>query len=80
MILDPKSAPTTPTRPSAPDPKFDNWAKGSAITLVKNDAYRNAAAVKLKKVTFRSSTTRCAGGRNARGRHDGMPRFAPCRA
>jgi len=54
VILDPKSAATTATKPIGTGPfKFDSWAKGSAVTLVKNDAYRSAAAVKLKKVTYR---------------------------
>ena len=45
VILDPKSAPTTATKPIGTGPfRFDTWAKGSSITLVKNDAYRNAAA------------------------------------
>jgi peptide/nickel transport system substrate-binding protein len=29
------------------------WAKGSSVTLTKWDGYRNAAAIKMKKVTFR---------------------------
>ncbi|MEO8058665.1 MAG: ABC transporter substrate-binding protein [Burkholderiales bacterium] len=54
VILDPKSAATTATKPVGTGPfKLENWAKGSSITLVKYDAYRNAAAVKMKKVTFR---------------------------
>ena len=54
VILDPKSAATTASKPVGTGPyKFESWAKGSAVTLAKNDAYRNAAAVKLKKVTFR---------------------------
>jgi len=54
VILDPKSAATTSTKPIGTGPfKFDSWAKGASVTLVKNDAYRNAAAVKLKKVTYR---------------------------
>jgi peptide/nickel transport system substrate-binding protein len=54
VILDPKSAATTASKPIGTGPyKFESWARGSAITLVRNDAYRNAAAVKLKKVTFR---------------------------
>ena len=54
VILDPKSAATTATKPIGTGPyKFESWAKGSSVTLVKNDAYRNAAAVKMKKVTFR---------------------------
>jgi peptide/nickel transport system substrate-binding protein len=54
VILDPKSAATTSTKPIGTGPfKFDSWAKGASVTLVKNDAYRTAAAVKLKKVTYR---------------------------
>lgn len=54
VILDPKSAATTATHPVGTGPYlFQSWAKGAAITLVKNDAYRNAPAVKLKKVTLR---------------------------
>jgi len=54
VILDPKSAATTATKPIGTGPyKFESWAKGSSVTLVKNDAYRNPAAAKMKKVTFR---------------------------
>jgi peptide/nickel transport system substrate-binding protein len=54
VILDPKTAATTATKPIGTGPfKFASWAKGSSVTLVKDDAYRNAAAVKLKKVTYR---------------------------
>ncbi len=54
VILDPKSAATTATKPVGTGPfKFDSWSKGSAITLSKNDAFRNAAAIKLQRVTFR---------------------------
>jgi peptide/nickel transport system substrate-binding protein len=54
VILDPKSAATTASKPIGTGPfKFESWAKGSAVTLVKDEAYRNAASVKMKKVTFR---------------------------
>jgi peptide/nickel transport system substrate-binding protein len=54
VILDPKSAATTATKPIGTGPyKFESWAKGSAVTLTKYDGFRNAAAVKLKKVTYR---------------------------
>jgi peptide/nickel transport system substrate-binding protein len=54
VILDPKSAATTATKPVGTGPfQFGSWAKGTSVTLTKNDAYRSAAAVKLKKVTFR---------------------------
>jgi peptide/nickel transport system substrate-binding protein len=54
VILDPKSAGTTATRPVGTGPfKFENWSKGAAVTLTKWDGFRNAGAVKLKKVSFR---------------------------
>ncbi len=77
VILDPKSAPTTATRPIGTGPyKFDTWAKGSSITLVKNDQYRDAAKVAMKKVTFRFINDPAAqvAGLLA-GDIDGMPRF-----
>ena len=54
VILDPKSAATTATKPIGTGPfKFDSWARGSSVTLVKYDGYRNAPAVKMRKVTYR---------------------------
>ena len=54
VIVDPKSAAGNATHPIGTGPfKFDNWVKGSSVTLVKWDGYRNAAAIKLTKVTFR---------------------------
>lgn len=54
VILDPKSAATTATKPVGTGPfKLDAWAKGASITLGRNEGYRNPAAVKLSKVTFR---------------------------
>ena len=77
VILDPKSAATTATNPIGTGPfKLENWAKGSAITLVKYDAYRNAAAVKMKKVTFRFINDPAAQvAALLAGDIDGMPRF-----
>ena len=77
VILDPKSAATTATKPIGTGPyKLENWAKGSAITLVKNDDYRNAAAVKMKKVTFRFINDNAAQvAALLAGDIDGMPRF-----
>ena len=77
VILDPKSAPTTATKPIGTGPyKFDAWAKGSSITLVKNEQYRDAAKVAMKKVTFRFINDPAAqvAGLLA-GDIDGMPRF-----
>ncbi len=77
VILDPKSAAGTATKPVGTGPfRFDNWAKGSAITLVKNESFRNAAAVKMKKVTFRFINDSAAQvAALLAGDIDGMPRF-----
>ena len=54
VIVEPKSADSNATKPVGTGPyKLDAWAKGSSVTLSKWDAYRNAAAVKLRKVTFK---------------------------
>ncbi|MDP3761085.1 MAG: ABC transporter substrate-binding protein [Ramlibacter sp.] len=54
IIVEPKSADTNATKPVGTGPyKLDNWAKGSSVTLGKWDGYRNPAAAKIKKVTFR---------------------------
>ena len=54
VILDPKSAATTASRPIGTGPfRFEDWKKGSSVTLVKFPGFRNAAAVKLERVTFR---------------------------
>jgi peptide/nickel transport system substrate-binding protein len=77
VILDPKSAATTATRPVGTGPfKFDAWAHGSSITLSKNEGFRNAAAVKMKKVTFRFINDPSAQvAAMLAGDIDGMPRF-----
>ena len=77
VILDPKSAPTDATKPIGTGPfKFVSWAKGSQIVLEKNDQYRNAAAVKMKKVTFRFINDPAAQvAALLAGDIDGMPRF-----
>jgi peptide/nickel transport system substrate-binding protein len=53
-IVEPKSADSNMTRPVGTGPyRLENWVKGSSITLAKWDGHRNAANVKLNKVTFR---------------------------
>src|SRR5512139_2171972 len=53
-IVEPKSAPTNATQPVGTGPyQLGGWAKGSSITLNKWADYRNAAAIKLSKVTIR---------------------------
>ncbi len=77
VILDPKSAATTATRPVGTGPfRFEDWKKGASITLVRNDAYRGAAAVKMKKVTWRFISDPSAQvSALLAGDIDGMPRF-----
>ena len=54
IIVEPKSAATNNTLPTGTGPyRLDNWAKGSAVTLTRWDAYRNAKDVKLRRVTMR---------------------------
>ena len=54
VIVEPKSADTNGTKPVGTGPyQLENWVKGSSITLAKWADYRNAASVKLRRVTFR---------------------------
>jgi peptide/nickel transport system substrate-binding protein len=54
VIVEPKSVDTNATKPVGTGPyQLENWAKGSSVTLVKWDGFRNAGEIKLKKVTFR---------------------------
>jgi peptide/nickel transport system substrate-binding protein len=77
VILDPKSAPTAATKPIGTGPfKFESWAKGTSVTLVKNESFRNAAAIKLNKATFRFINDPAAQvAALLAGDIDGMPRF-----
>lgn len=54
IITEPKSAATNATQPVGTGPyRLENWAKGSAIVLTRWDGWRDAKAVKLRRVTFR---------------------------
>ena len=77
VILHPNSAATAATKPVGTGPyKLENWAKGSAVTLVKWDGHRDAAKVKIKKVTFRFINDPAAQvAALLAGDIDGMPRF-----
>jgi peptide/nickel transport system substrate-binding protein len=77
VILDPKSAATTASKPVGTGPfRFESWTKGSSITLAKNDQHRDAAAVKMKKVTWRFINDSAAQvAALLAGDVDGMPRF-----
>lgn len=77
VILSAKSAATTATHPVGTGAfMFESWQKGSAVTLVKWDGFRDAASVKLKKVTFRFINDNAAQvAALLAGDVDGMPRF-----
>ena len=77
VILSPKSAASTATQPIGTGPyTFDSWQKGSAITLAKWPGYRNAAAIKIHKATFRFINDPAAQtAALLAGDIDGMPRF-----
>jgi peptide/nickel transport system substrate-binding protein len=54
VLVEPQSAATDAVKPIGTGPfLFDGWAKGASVTLTKWRAYRDAARVKLDKVTFR---------------------------
>jgi len=77
VILSPKSAASTATQPVGTGPyKLESWQKGSAITLTKWDGHRDAASVKLKRVSFRFISDPAAQmAALLAGDIDGMPRF-----
>lgn len=54
VIFEPKSADNNATQPVGTGPyTLQNWVKGSSLVLSAWDGYRNAPAIKLKRVTFR---------------------------
>ena len=54
IIVEPKSADTNATKPVGTGPyQLEAWNKGASVVLTKWDGYRNAAAIKIKKATFR---------------------------
>jgi peptide/nickel transport system substrate-binding protein len=82
VILHPKTAAEATTKPVGTGPyKLDAWAKGSSITLVKNENGRDAAKAKLEKVTFRFINDPAAQvAALLAGDIDGMPRFGALQA
>jgi peptide/nickel transport system substrate-binding protein len=54
VILDAKSADSAATRPIGTGPfTFDEWKKGTSVTLKKWPGFRDARSVKLERVSFR---------------------------
>jgi peptide/nickel transport system substrate-binding protein len=82
VILHPDSAAQAATKPVGTGPyTVENWAKGSAVTLAKWDGHRDAAKVRLKKVTFRFINDPAAQvAALLAGDIDGMPRFGALQA
>ena len=78
-IVEPKSADGNNTKPVGTGPyKLDNWAKGSSVTLKAWPGYRNAGAIKLKRVTFRFISDPAAQvAAVLSGDVDAFPRVAP---
>lgn len=53
-MVEPKSADTNVTRPVGTGPfTLENWVKGSSVSLKKWPGYRQAAAIKLNRASFR---------------------------
>ncbi len=82
IMIDPKSAATNATQPVGTGPyRLDSWAKGSSLTLAKWDGFRDAASVKLNRVTFRFISDPAAGIASLlSGDVDAFPRVAAGRA
>jgi peptide/nickel transport system substrate-binding protein len=54
IVVEPKSVATNNTQPVGTGPyKLDSWAKGSAVVLSRWDGFRDAKAIKLRRVTVR---------------------------
>ena len=54
VIVEPKSAATNGNQPVGTGPfQLERWSKGASISLVKWPGYRDAAAIRLDKVSFR---------------------------
>ena len=77
VILHPDSAASAATKPVGTGPyKLDSWSKGSSVSLTRWDGFRDANAIKLKKVTFRFINDSAAQvAALLAGDIDGMPRF-----
>ncbi len=77
VILHPNSVASAATKPVGTGPfKLESWAKGTSVTLTKWDGFRDAKAIKLKKVTFRFINDAAAQvAALLAGDVDGMPRF-----
>ncbi len=82
VMLHPSTAAQAASKPVGTGPYLlENWAKGSAVTLVKWPGQRNAAATKIAKATFRFINDPAAQvAALLAGDIDGMPRFGALQA
>jgi peptide/nickel transport system substrate-binding protein len=77
VVLHPATAAQAATRPVGTGPyRLQHWAKGSAVTLVRDDRWREAARVPLRRVVFRFISDPAAQvAALLAGDVDAMPRF-----
>ncbi len=82
IMVDPKSAAANATQPVGTGPyKLDSWVKGSSLVLGKWDGFRDAATIKLSKVTMRFISDPAAQVASLlSGDVDAFPRVAAARA
>ena len=77
VILHPKSAAGAATKPVGTGPfRFDDWKKGSSVTLARWDGFRDPKSIRIQRVTFRFINDPAAQvAALLAGDVDGMPRF-----
>ncbi len=77
VILHPDTAAAASTQPVGTGPyRLDSWNKGSAVTLVRNEGFRDAAKLQLRRVSFRFISDPSAQvAALLAGDVDAMPRF-----
>ncbi len=82
VILHPKTADQAASKPVGTGPYLlESWNKGSAVTLARWDGHRDAADVRLRRVTFRFINDPAAQvAALLAGDIDGMPRFGALQA
>lgn len=82
VILHPASAAGAATQPVGTGPyRLESWQRGSAVNLVRWEGHRDAARVRLRRVTFRFINDPSAQvAALLAGDIDGMPRFGALQA
>ncbi len=82
VMLHPSTVAQAATKPVGTGPYVvENWAKGSAVTLVANPRHRQAAQLRIRRATFRFINDPAAQvAALLAGDIDGMPRFGALQA